>query len=276
MFFFSKSVIRTKRPIAKIIQITDMHLLSDKKAKLLGIDTYSTFSAVMDEIEQLQLDYDLIVATGDISQDGSEAAYARIARRCAALTIPCLWLPGNHDEYKPMKAVFDRYKLHPGKIILLGEEWVIVLLNTQVKNENYGYLSTEAFAQLKYVRAQFPTRYILVFLHHHPIVSGSAWLDQHCLKNSSQLLKEIADCQRIKGIGYGHIHQNSEIQHLDCLFFATLSTCFQFKASCSTFTLENKQPGWRMISLYSDGSIMTEVQCLKTMLVTPTMTVTGY
>lgn len=245
---------------AKILQITDMHLFADDSSVLLGVNSNASFLAVLDEIKSAKRKYDLIVATGDFVQDGSKHAYQRFAEQIISLKTPCVWLAGNHDKYSYMQSVFAHYDLADNKVVLLGDKWIIILLNSQVEGQAYGFLSNIELEFLQHTLAKYPDKNALVFLHHHPISSSCHWLDQHILKNSCQLEQIVQGHQQIKGVGWGHIHQEQDHLWHHCLAFSTPSTCVQFKPNSYDFQLADKDaPGWREIKLNDNGSIDTSV-----------------
>jgi len=51
----------------RILQITDTHLFAGKHESLLGVNTWSSYKAVLDAIIAQHRDYDLIIATGDLA-----------------------------------------------------------------------------------------------------------------------------------------------------------------------------------------------------------------
>lgn len=79
----------------RILQITDTHLFAQKHEALLGVNTWESYQAVLEAIRPHQHEFDLIVATGDLAQDQSSAAYQHFAEGIASFRAPCVWLPGN-------------------------------------------------------------------------------------------------------------------------------------------------------------------------------------
>ena len=63
----------------RILQITDTHLFAEKHETLLGVNTWDSYQSVLDAIHAESPEYDLIVATGDLAQDQSAAAYQHFA-----------------------------------------------------------------------------------------------------------------------------------------------------------------------------------------------------
>ena len=73
----------------RILQITDTHLFAEKHETLLGVNTWESYQAVLSAIHAEHRDCDLIVATGDLAQDQSSAAYQHFAEGIASFSVPC-------------------------------------------------------------------------------------------------------------------------------------------------------------------------------------------
>lgn len=74
----------------RILQITDTHLFAQKHEALLGVNTWESYQAVLEAIRPHQHEFDLIVATGDLAQDQSSAAYQHFAEGIASFRAPRL------------------------------------------------------------------------------------------------------------------------------------------------------------------------------------------
>lgn len=156
----------------RILQITDTHLFAEKHETLLGINTWESYQAVLDAIHASQRECDLIVATGDLAQDHSAAAYQHFAEGIASFAAPCVWLPGNHDFQPAMYSTLQESGISPAKRVLLGDHWQILLMDSQVFGVPHGELSDFQLEWLEQKLAEVPERYTLLLLHHHPMPSG--------------------------------------------------------------------------------------------------------
>ncbi|MCX8660107.1 3',5'-cyclic-AMP phosphodiesterase [Gilliamella sp. B2772] len=262
---------------ANILHITDTHLFADEDGALLGIKSNASFLSVINEIKRGNRKYDLIVATGDFVQDGSKKSYARFAEQIKQFNTPCVWLAGNHDNFSYMQEVFSNYQLAENKVVSLGDNWLIVLLNSQVVGQACGLLPQSELQFLEKTLLAHTDKNVMVFLHHHPIDSGCHWLDEHILKNSNELEKIVKKFPSIKGLGWGHIHQQQDHVWHNCHAFSTPSTCFQFKPNCYEFQLSNDEaPGWREITLNEDGTIESSVFRIADNLFLPDVSQKGY
>lgn len=262
----------------RILQITDTHLFAGETDTLLGINTLHSYHAVLDAIVKQQLPADLIVATGDLVQDQSTRAYQRFTDGIARLPAPCVWLPGNHDYQPSMAQELAAAGISPSKQVLLGDQWQILLLDSQVQSVPHGELSDDQLIWLDNCLAQQPDRHTVVMLHHHPLASGCTWLDQHSLRNSHMLAEVLTRYQNIEGILCGHIHQDLDVMWNGIRMLATPSTCVQFKPHCTNFTLDTAAPGWRYLELTTgdNPSLTTQLFRLDTDEFSPDLGSDGY
>ncbi len=106
----------------RILQITDTHLFAEKHETLLGVNTWDSYQSVLDAIHAESPEYDLIVATGDLAQDQSAAAYQHFAEGIASFRAPCVWLPGNHDFQPAMYSALQDAGISPAKRVFIGEQ----------------------------------------------------------------------------------------------------------------------------------------------------------
>ncbi len=260
----------------RILQLTDTHLFAGEDETLLGVNTLRSYRAVLDAVKAEQRPYDLVVATGDLAQDHSAAAYAHFAEGITGLSAPCVWLPGNHDFQPAMVNVLASKGITPSKHVLVGENWQLVLLDSQVFGVPHGELSEYQLDWLEKVLAARPERHTLLFLHHHPLASGCIWLDQHSLRNAHMLAEALAKYPLVKTLICGHIHQELDLSWQGRRVLASPSTCVQFKPHCTNFTIDTVAPGWRYLDLLPDGTVETEVRRLTGLEHLPDMDSEGY
>lgn len=262
----------------RILQITDTHLFAGETDTLLGINTLNSYHAVLDAIAKQQLPADLIAATGDLVQDQTTRAYQRFTDGIARLSAPCVWLPGNHDYQPSMAKELAAAGISSSKQVLFGEQWQILLLDSQVQGVPHGELSDDQLIWLDNCLAQQPGRHTVVMLHHHPLASGCTWLDQHSLRNSHMLAEVLTRYQNIEAILCGHIHQDMDVMWNGIRILATPSTCVQFKPHCTNFTLDTAAPGWRYLELTTgdNPSLSTQLFRLETDEFSPDLGSDGY
>jgi Icc protein len=57
----------------------------------------------------------------------------------------------------------------------------------------------------------------------------------------------------------GHIHQELETRVNNIVVYGTPSSCFQFKPHTPEAEIDDKPPGYRVMTLYDDGKIESQV-----------------
>ncbi|MFK0569707.1 3',5'-cyclic-AMP phosphodiesterase [Endozoicomonas sp.] len=239
----------------RVLQITDPHLFADASATLMGINTSATLDAVLAKVHSDFQAIECLLVTGDLTQDDSEASYRHLTEKLSTLKAPGYWLCGNHDQPGLMTAVNPSAMK---KQVLLGK-WQILLLNTRVDGEVFGYLSDSELALLDSYLAQEPDKHCLLALHHHPAPINSQWMDSSMLKNPDDLALTLSQHSNVRGIIHGHVHQARDYEFCGLPVMATPSTCVQFAPESDEFLADTRQPGFRVLDLMPDGQIESQV-----------------
>lgn len=245
-----------------ILQITDLHILQESHDTLLGVNTEFYFNAVLDLALLNHQQFDLILVTGDLAQDPCLQSYQRILARLLETKTTCICLPGNHDDFHLMQAVFNTPSVSCQKQLLL-KGWQIISLNSQIIGSSAGYLEQTELDFLESCLNAYPNHPTLIAVHHNCTPTHTVWLDTMTIKNAAELLNLVKPYTQVKGITTGHIHQEMDIVTGDMRILGTPSTCFQFKPLSPTFSIDSKMPGYRVIKAYDDGKIETQVTRLE-------------
>ncbi|NMH65296.1 3',5'-cyclic-AMP phosphodiesterase [Shewanella salipaludis] len=246
----------------RLVQVTDPHLFADPDTRLLGVNTAASLTAVLDCIQDAHHEPELLLATGDISQDYSPGSYRQFVELVTPLGLPCHYLPGNHDDVGVMAAHMRHQGIFAQQRILLGC-WQILMLDSTVPGKAGGFMAEEQFELIEQAIAAEPARHVLLVMHHNPVLLNSAWLDKHWMTNGTDLLTRVAAYPQVKALLWGHVHQAMDSQyqgpHGQIKLLATPSSCIQFAPLAPEFTLDERQPGYRLLELRVDGSILTQV-----------------
>ena len=241
-----------------ILQLSDLHILAAPEDTMLGINTEHYFHACLKQAFAKKQYFDLIILTGDLAQEPCLESYRRILASIEAYQTPCICLPGNHDDYQLMQQVFGTERINCRKQLLL-DNWQLISLNSQIPGEPRGRLSVEELDFLESALKGHQDRHALIAIHHHCLETKSSWMDTMIIENSSELWTMVGHYSQVKAITTGHIHQIMDIQNANVRVLGAPSTCFQFAPYCSDFLVTDTAPGYRLIDLYADGRIESEV-----------------
>jgi len=242
----------------RIVQISDIHLFADKENALLGVKTFNSFSKVVELLKQEQEQPDLIIVSGDISQDYTQQSYLHLAHFLKGFPIPIYYVPGNHDDRNVMRSIYPRDNISNLRQIIL-KQTQIILLNSQKAQAVYGWLDNEELFFLKECLEEYPALPAIIVFHHQPIPVGCAWLDDLGLKNADSLWELLRNYSNKMIILFGHIHQEHSGKKNEIQYYSAPSTCIQFKRNSEAFALENLNPGYRWLEMNEAGDINTGI-----------------
>lgn len=242
----------------RVLQLTDFHFKANVGGSLLGIDTELSFEDTLATALRDHPQPDLALLTGDLVQDASPTGYQRLRKSLNKLPCPAYCLPGNHDDPALLSSTLAGGNIHAQAQILVGG-WQIICLNSSVPQSPRGLLADSELTLLSDLLGQHPERFALIALHHHPVASGSAWMDTMQLENSKDFFDVLSNYPKVKGAVFGHVHQEIDARHQGLRIMGTPSTCFQFKPGQTHFTLDVLPPGYRWLELYDSGEIHSTV-----------------
>lgn len=239
-----------------VVQLTDAHLFADPAGTLLGLNTRDSLRHVIDQVRREQPRIDLLLCTGDLSQDASVASYQAFRDLTAGLGAPARWLPGNHDEARVMAEVAPQLV----QAVTDVGDWRVVMLNTAVLGATHGLLAQDQLSVLDESLSTAGERHCLVCCHHQPVDIGCAWIAPIGLRNADELMQRLAGYPQVKALLWGHIHQPWDEVRDGLRLLATPSTCIQFAARSEDFKVSEEQPGYRWLRLHADGRLETGVE----------------
>ncbi|WDY58536.1 3',5'-cyclic-AMP phosphodiesterase [Pseudomonas sp. PSKL.D1] len=242
-----------------VVQLTDAHLFADPAGTLLGLNTRDSLRHVIAQVRREQPRIDLLLCTGDLSQDASEASYKAFRGLTAEFAVPTRWLPGNHDEAQVMANIAPELV----QAVTDVGAWRVVMLNSAVVGATHGWLEQDQLQVLEQALASAEGRYCLVCCHHQPVDIGCAWIAPIGLRNADELLQRLQGYPQVKALLWGHIHQEWDEVRGGLRLLATPSTCIQFAARSEDFKVSEEQPGYRWLRLHADGRVETGVERAK-------------
>ncbi|MFJ1339648.1 3',5'-cyclic-AMP phosphodiesterase [Pseudomonas caricapapayae] len=240
-----------------LVQLTDSHLFADPQGTLLGMNTRESLQRVIEKVREEQPRIDVLLATGDLSQDGSEESYRCFRDLTASFEAPTRWLAGNHDEPRPMELVAQGTDLLNPQLDI--GNWRILMLNSAVPGSVPGVLDESQLALLERSLKEAPERHHLICFHHQPVPIGCAWMAPIGLRNADALFALLQGYPQVRGLLWGHVHQEWDQLHDGVRLLASPSTCIQFEPGSEDFKVGEQAPGYRWLRLHSDGLIETGV-----------------
>lgn len=238
----------------KLVQISDCHVSSNPQAAYRGLNAGRSLQSLLPAIRLFQPD--LVLLTGDVSEDASPASYRWVAALVGTLGAPVLALPGNHDDPEVMK---HHFPLGPwqGPLFRAAKGWQLVLLDSTARNEISGVLSDDSLARLESGLSRCVSEHVLLALHHQPITVASPWIDKYALREPGEFMELLEKDKRIRCVTWGHVHQDFYTERGAVKFLGSPSSVANSIPGRDKFTLDVGGPACRWLVLGRDGGVET-------------------
>ncbi|MCS5587707.1 MAG: phosphodiesterase [Porticoccaceae bacterium] len=242
--------------ILKLTQITDLHLGPTADYLLHGVNTLASLQAVLQAIDRQGRESDLLLLTGDLASDCQPAAYRQLDQLLTENSRRAVWLPGNHDDVAAMQQNLIHYS---AMSTFESGNWGILTLDSSQVGQPGGCVADRQLQQIEKDLERLADKFVLVAMHHSPILINSVWLDRQRIVNQKQLHRLLSSHGNVKAVVTGHIHQQYEGDWEGLPVYSTPSTCVQFQQFADQFALSDQPPGYRWFDLHDDGHIDTAV-----------------
>ena len=193
----------------RILHMSDTHLFGDDTLHYGVVDTTAALRRVLDRAAELD-DVDVVVLSGDLSDDGSPASY-RLLRElvdpwAAARSATVVYAMGNHDLRDGFEEVLGERR---GVATVRGVR--LIHLDSSVPGYGYGELDA---ASLQWLRGELAEEAepsagagTVVVLHHPPVPASTPLLAALELTRPEEVLRVCADAG-VRLILSGHYHHS--------------------------------------------------------------------
>lgn len=242
----------------RIIQISDCHLSSDDQKQWFNRHPDLYLKKIIQHINNNEPADSIVLATGDLSHDGSDSSYLKLSQYFSNLDKNTYTIAGNHDDLNKIKTHLNHDKIKSTSHLIQGN-WLILLLDTHVVEQEYGNLSKQQLLLVEELLKTHQNKHVLIAMHHPPIHINCAWIDKINLQNSDEFMALISRHKNIKAVTFGHVHQAYETIINNILYLACPSTCHQYSPNSDDFSVDEVNAGYRWFELSSDGHFNTGI-----------------
>lgn len=190
------------RPL-RILHLSDTHLFGDDSLHYDLVDTRAALDRVLARAAELDT-IDLVVVSGDLSQDGSEESYRRLRSAVAAWadarSAAVAYAMGNHDDPRAFESV-----LGPREVELPVRGWRVITFDSSVPGAGYGLIDADQRRWLHERLAEPCENGTVLVVHHPPVPAAGALLKELQLQQPADLLT-LAAASDVRVILSGHYH----------------------------------------------------------------------
>jgi Icc protein len=251
------------------VHISDTHVHSDPKFTGRHVDFTSRngVNRLVDAINALPFAFDFVLHTGDIMTDPTEEREYMVARyMIGSINAPVYYLSGNHDKPRFIQSVMmgrESSEVTPHLDYAFEHNGVQVICLDSSVDEHDTHIGRLEESQLAWLDSQIDpadTRPLVIGIHHHPLPLLAPWLDNIVLENGLELHKRLVPIRdRVRGVFYGHIHENICTVRDGIPYYSVLSGWFQTRtyygqtAPASDPMIE---PGFNVVTITAEDTFV--------------------
>ena len=196
-------------------QITDPHIKADRKLAYGRVDTAAYLEAAIQHMNSLHPKVDVVLLTGDLTDMGRMEEYETLRPLLDQLDMPWYPVPGNHDEQKNFRQIFNDIPVikNAGAHLCYAVEGYpirLVGVDSSVPGKPYGSLSDRYLDELDFILAQAPEAPTMLFMHHPPFKAGITHMDVQNLLNAEDFFACLKQHPQVRHIACGHVHRAIE------------------------------------------------------------------
>ena len=196
-----------------IAQMSDLHLSRDPAFLGGRVDPRACLERAAEHLQCLDPQPDLLVLTGDLTDNGEAVEYAMLRECLAELPMRVLAIPGNHDASTVMQKCLAEWMpavdATHGCFVVEDLPLRVLGLDTTVPRRAAGRLCEQRLDWLAHTLADRPGAPALLLMHHPPFATGIAAMDAcGLLQGGAMLATLIARHGAVVGVLCGHIHRS--------------------------------------------------------------------
>lgn len=242
----------------KIAHISDLHY--KKNPNTVNSIFKEVLTSIDDPLEQLSStfenedkDFDLLIVSGDICEQGSEDDYLFVKEYLREVfNCPIIVTSGNHDNRHNLnKAFFNKDNDSEVFEIIKTEDLKVISFDSSDKDHNDGYIPLNTIDRIdKELADNINT---ILFTHHH-LLTEQFSMDKAI--NSSELLERVKKHDNVIAILTGHTHHYYHTQIDKIEYFTSKSMSFVIENKDKDFIYS--QDSGANIYYYENGKIKSK------------------
>jgi 3',5'-cyclic AMP phosphodiesterase CpdA len=176
------------------------------------VDANEKLGLAVDYLNALEQPPDVVIATGDLTDNGRPAQYEMLDEIVSRLKARLLLIPGNHDEREPFRKQFasgHSYLPGSGPIMYVIDDYPVRLIavDTLRIDHHDGELDDERLEWVDRELARRPNDPTVIFLHHPPFTTGIWWMDCIGLSGARRLEAIVRRYPAVRLVLAGHLHR---------------------------------------------------------------------
>lgn len=250
----------------RVLHLSDSHVKHRHSTDHFGLaegvrflrqeTTLDTLRSVVDRL-LTEPDFDLVLHTGDLSDDGDPKSVAACLDQLGRLGAPLLATPGNHDDPAVLGEAMGA-DVAGAQVRTVGP-WTVIGLCSARPGQEHGTIGDDQLAELHRALAAAAGPVALA-LHHPPVTPCP---DPDCqLTDADELMALARRHGAVRAVLTGHLHLADAHHEHGIDFLLGPSTCLQLD-HVHPLAENNLAPtplGARVVELGADGSVTSDLR----------------
>ena len=192
-----------------LAHLTDTHVLEFGAAVSTPVDNNGRLQEAVARIGAETPAVNAVIATGDLTADGTPAQYDALAELVAPLSAPVLPIPGNHDDRGLLRAVFADTPWvdadHASWVAPVGGARVVGLDTTDPGRPGAAF-DAEREVWLGSVLVEPHDGATVLAMHHPPFLTGIGWMDRSGFIGLERFAAVLSE-HPVDRVIAGHLHR---------------------------------------------------------------------
>jgi 3',5'-cyclic-AMP phosphodiesterase len=250
--------------ILRFVHISDTHISANSEYGRGSWEsprsTREGTEALVRQLNTLPFEPDFILHTGDVAYDPDPSAYEAAREILGQIRYPVHYVAGNHDYPSELqRSMAGRREILASfyHTFEVNGVQIVVLDSNGPAEPPRGFVPEEQLAWLENICKSDDPRPLIVAVHHHLLPVGIPWMDEFMRTTNGEAVHRalIPARDRLRGVFFGHIHQNVDMYRNGILYASTLSSWVQFHGwpgQDKTIADMDSNPGFNIVTLTHD------------------------
>ena len=238
------------RPLVHFVHVSDTHIHTDPNYGQEDLQHSALAGAreLVRRLNALPFAPDFILHTGDVAADPLPGIYDAVRAVLGKCRHPIRYLAGNHDERGALRL--------DGEFEVNGVHFVCIDSNGPAEPPR-GFVTEAELSRLRRICESDDLRPLVIATHHNVLPIGSPWYDEFMrMTNGEDFHRALLPARhRIRGVFFGHVHQDIDTYRDGILYAGVPSSWCQFHAwPGQPLTVHDReaQPGFSVVTISKD------------------------
>ncbi|ASA77561.1 metallophosphoesterase [Thermococcus sp. 5-4] len=228
----------------RIAHISDTHITGESAYKGYAYDL------IVNEINRG--DFDFVIHTGDVTNQGLREEYERAAYELRKIQKPLVVIPGNHDVRNVGYTLFERF-IGPLNGVFEFDDGVVIWVDSTIPDLSDGRVGGHKFRWLKKKLEEYSDRkFKIVAAHHHLVPLPDTGRERNVLFNAGDVLDLLLRHEvNLYTCGHKHVPNVYRIEDM-VVDNAGCTSCRK--------TRKGDVNSYNVITLHDDGRIEVRIK----------------